>query len=269
MGPSSAELTVPVNATGTPPYVTSVAGAPGRRTAKLVTEASHATCTRMTPSVAVPSGDTSTTLSDPMIRSLSVIDWIIYLRLYFLPNFVTLPGSARSHRDGLAAAVADLARAVRRLPRTTESAWSAASLRLGLAQRQPPQVDGSDVDAPERSGHVSRVSTLHHARAVGRRDAVEALARGRARATGRVDSRRHEFPETGHGVGRRHPTILWGAGQRGQLPGRRHGRLVDGRAGLVAWGRSCMCRRRGSLPRSARGPAFPQRSPSHRSGSWP
>src|SRR5262245_54356220 len=166
-------------------------------------------------------------------RSRLLIDSITYLRSNFLCNVIMLTRGALSHCDRVAAPVADLAGAIRRLLRSTESARGAASLRDGLAQRQSPQVDGSDVGASERSGHVSSVSALHHACAVADRRGVETAARGGAGTARRVDFGRHKFPQTRHGVGRRRASVLRRTRQDGELPSGRHGGAVDRRPRVV------------------------------------
>ena len=83
--------------------------------------------------------------------------------LYFFHGSGTLPRSARSHRDRLAAPVADVAGTVRRRLGSTESARRVAALCDRLVERQSLQVDGSDVGAAQRSRDLTSLPVFHHA----------------------------------------------------------------------------------------------------------
>src|SRR5206468_3027922 len=117
--------------------------------------------------------------------------------LYFPQGFGTLRSGAGSNRDGVAAPVADVAGAVRRRLRASESARCVASVCDRSAERQSAQVDGSDVGAPERSGHLSSLSALHYACAVGGRRGLDAVAGGGAGSDRGPDPRWHELSQTG------------------------------------------------------------------------
>jgi hypothetical protein len=153
--------------------------------------------------------------------------------LYCSPSSATLPCSARSLRDHVAEAIAAVAGGVRRGLQSPESARGVASVCDRLAERQPAQVHGSDVGAPQRSRDLSSLPAFHHACAVGSRDALETAARARPGAHRGADSRRDEFPETRFGLGGRGPTVLRRARQSCQLPDGSHGCVVDRGAGLA------------------------------------
>ncbi len=158
---------------------------------------------------------------------------------------ITLWPGVGSYRDDVAEATAALAGAVRARLQSAESARRVASVCDRLVERQPAQVDGSHVGAPQRSRHLSSLSAFHHARAVGRRGRLDTTARPHPRAHRGVDSRRRVFPNRGW--------RLWGwpastAGRAARWPivrppspspcGRGH---APG-----CWARRCICPRNGS-----------------------
>ena len=130
----------------------------------------------------------------------------------------------------------DLARGLQGVLRSSRARGGVAAVCPGAAQRQRPQVDGSDAGAGDRSGSVSILSAFHHRRSLECRPGMAAAARAGARAHGRPDHRRHQLSQARDPLGRGRAAVLRRAGQGGQLPGGGHRGAVDGRAGLSARG---------------------------------
>ena len=171
----------------------------------------------------------STTLSDR-------VSDLIRGQLYFSTKLGML-GLRGQPRGGAPIAPADdLARGLQGVLRSSRARGGVAAVCPGAAQRQRPQVDGSDAGAGDRSGSVSILSAFHHRRSLECRPGMAAAARAGARAHGRPDHRRHQLSQARDPLGRGRAAVLRRAGQGGQLPGGGHRGAVDGRAGLSARG---------------------------------
>src|SRR5207253_10903853 len=153
----------------------------------------------------------------------------------------TLRSGGRSARDRAAAATDTVVGSVQGLLRPPGAARIAAAVCRRLAGRQRPQVDVGDAGACQRADVVSGVPALHHACAVGCRSGLASASGGKSRADRHPDPRRNELPEGGPAFGRGGATVLWGAGEGGELPSGGHrraldvaARMADGRVALSA-----------------------------------
>ena len=148
------------------------------------------------------------------------------------------PRALRSGRRAPAIATdsAETGHSVQGLLRPSRAARVVAPVCRWAAGRQCAQVDVGHARAGHRADLLPSVPALHHARAVGCRGRVAALAAGHAGAHGHSDPRRDELPEGRAPFRRRRAPVLRGAGQGGQLPGGGDRRALGGPAG-VAHGR--------------------------------
>ena len=150
------------------------------------------------------------------------------------------------------APVADVAGALRSRLRASESARRVAAVCDRSAERQSAQVDGSDVGAPERSGHLSSLSAFHHACAVGGRRGLDPLAGGRAGSHGGADPRWDELPEARLRPRSASRGSTAGRAGRSRIARRRSPSRCGRARGPGCSARRCICRRTWLTPRQRR-----------------
>ena len=156
--------------------------------------------------------------------------------LYFVLAFGTVRRSARRAIVGVAAPADPMAGSVQSVFRPSGAGGVVDAVRARLARRQRAEIHAGDAGACDGAAVLSSIPAFHHARAVGRRAGMAPVVGGAARAPGRPDSGRYRLPETGHPLGRGVAAVLRHARQDWELPGRGHGRAVDGRARVADWG---------------------------------
>ena len=190
------------------------------------------------------------------------------MTLYGPRNFGTvMRGAAAAQCAGVVGPFGPVARAVRERVWPRGAAWRVSPLSARSAERQPTQVDERHARAHQRPRCVSSLSALHHRRPVGRCANLAAAAPRDSRTHRRADSRRDQFSQTGDAFGRRRSPVLRHVGQGRQLPGGRHGGVVDGRAGVDARRRAVSA---GGVayPDARQRAKFRRRCGFKRSGGW-